>query len=234
MKNIQFKTVILLSAMLFSTSIFAQNNNSDTTITPKDGYFGSTLFSKNNKLARGFYGNLGLGYTSLNGMNAFASSFKAELVIGHSFGLGFEAGQSITYPQSYTDTTSISYTNGYAGLVFEPIFFSSKLVSVSVPITVGGGSYNKMTFYDDEYHFDKEHHFDKEDFFNERTDRNYLLTSYFNLSGGLEVDLHVFKWFKVGLGAYYNYRYEMQDKKVFDSDPLNNLRFGVNFKFGRF
>lgn len=216
MKNkIAFLAVFMIAASLHSQS------TGDTieyrTIKPESEI--QTLFS--GKIKHGGYLGIDMRYTEIKGASAMEMGGRLAWIINHSFALGvggngFISGLAI---EDYSGDGYFEMAGGYGGLLLEPIFFPKKAVHLSMPVIIGAGglAYNADTY--DEYHpFDS---------YYRNTD------AFFMVNPGIELELNVMRFFRVALGGYYRWAYDV-DIPGLKHDVLNGFSGGMALKFGFF
>ena len=112
---------------------------------------------------------------------------------------------------------------GYGGLILGGIFSPKEVVHIYTPVLIGAGGM-------------------------EVTDRNYLnnfhrpqppfgtyteTSAFFVVEPGLEVEINVTRFFKIGVGASYRFIRESDLITVTDKD-LSGFSGGMSLKFGKF
>lgn len=120
-------------------------------------------------------------------------------------------------PSSGTfSSTSIGF--GYGGLNMEYTLFNNKVVHFTIPVVVGAGG---VYLYEDDG-----------DYFNNDWDE-IENSAAFVVEPGLTVELNLFKYFRVDIGASYRY-VSGTDLLYLDDEDLSDLSYNVTFKFGFF
>ena len=214
----KFSRIILLFVftLLFSISIYSQDDKNDSKI---EGY-GKTLMQKSDELTYGYYISTTLGYSNINKENAFVSGGKAVFLIDHKWGIGLQSSNTIGKPFDLEGTTEKGIYIGHSlSFLLEPIFYSERVLSISVPLTIGREKLTKR-YKNDDWSKNKDDIIDS--------------VNLLKLSLGVEFDLHVIKWGKIGFGAYYNYRSDLEQENTLDFGILSDFSVGVNLKFGKF
>ena len=113
---------------------------------------------------------------------------------------------------------SVSIGFGYGGLNMEYTLFSNKVVHFTIPVVVGvGGVY----LYEDQGDYLYDNFYDIEN------------SAAFVVEPGVTVELNLFKFFRIDLGASYRYVAGTELVYLQDSD-LSDLSFNATFKFGFF
>jgi hypothetical protein len=110
---------------------------------------------------------------------------------------------------------------GYGGFFVEPIIAPNFPVHVSFPIMIGGGglAMNENTWHDYDWEYDYYEPFDWD--------------SYFVIEPGIEIELNVVKFFRIGFGVSYRYTSDLHMQYV-PKDMMNGFNADVSFKFGKF
>ena len=110
---------------------------------------------------------------------------------------------------------------GYGGLLVEPIIAPNFPIHVSFPILIGGGglALNEYTWHDYDWEYDYYEPFDWD--------------SFFVFEPGVEIELNVVKFFRVGFGASYRITSNMHMAYV-PKDMMNGFSAAVTLKFGKF
>jgi len=107
---------------------------------------------------------------------------------------------------------------GYGGLALEYTFFSNKAIHFTIPVMVGAGG---IYVYDDDG-----------DFFNNEWDE-IENSAAFVVEPGVNVELNLFKFFRIDLGA--SYRLISQTDLVYlTNEDLSDFTVNATFKFGFF
>ncbi len=209
------KTVILFSILLVAIFASAQDDYQSNEI--------QTIFSKNR--SNGAYGALTVGYTNIDGRDAFISGARGAFIFDHSFAIGLGGyGFVNNLNNSYYGTNpnnEMSLASGYGGLFIEPIVAGRSPVHLSFPILIGMGGVSLV----DLYSWD---HWEPSDPW---YDYNYDV--YFVLEPAVELEFNMARFFRTALYASYRYTSKI-DMYQIDEDVLRGFNFGATFKFGKF
>ena len=204
------KLLFIIVISLFTTSLFSQENKE---------YEIQTLLGKN--ISHGGYLGLTMGYTQINGTDALNAGGRLGWVINHRLVIGI-AGNGFANSRYYYNSYMQSETmieGGYGGLFIEPVIGSRLPVHLSFPILFGAGglSYNKS-------------YYDGADPWESYT---YEEDAFALIEPGVEVELNLMKFFRIGVGASYRYTTDihLQNNK---SEMLNGISGNVSLKFGKF
>lgn len=223
--NKNFRRILILLFMVTSSIIANAQNEDDYVVidnSEKPSEI-STIFGNVDDI--GFYGAINTSFGVYENIDMYELGFKLACIIDHSFAIGFAASAfANNLDMDYVvnnSTITTDLVGGYGGLLLEPIILPKLPVHISVPILigVGGVSYTDNIYYDnvtDEFVYTSED-----------------ADAYFMLNPGLEVELNVFKFMRLGIGAYYRYAIGMDLDQV-SKDALNGLSAGVSLKFGNF
>jgi hypothetical protein len=111
---------------------------------------------------------------------------------------------------------------GYGGLILGGIFSPREVVHIYTPVLIGAGG---MEVTDRNY---------LNNFHRPPTFNNFSETSaFFVVEPGLEVEVNVTRFFKIGLGASYRFVRE-SDLTTISNKDLSGFSAGLSLKFGKF
>ena len=217
------KILLLIALMIASVITFAQDDQMQTV-------FGSG----DDKIDHGGYGAFTMGYTQIDDKDALLMGGRAGWLIDHHFTIGL-AGygffNDINETSNY-DMSRYTLAGGYGGLFLEPIIAPNFPVHVAIPILIGAGG--ASAFNDDYWNsYESTYYYDG--------------AAFFVFEPGLEVELNLVKFFRIGLGASYRYtsnldltysyyddiEHEYMSTRI-DSDALRGMNYFVTLKFGWF
>ncbi|MFH1050294.1 MAG: hypothetical protein V1779_05105 [bacterium] len=212
-KLIFFLTIIIISLPLQSQE--------------KEGEV-KTLFG-NKEFEFGGYGCPEIKFTSFMQQYAIMVGGRAGWVIDHTFtigGGGYGLVSSVEAPDFYhpddlTDTRQYYFQIGYGGLFLEYTHSSNSLVHFTVNTLIGAGG---ASFTPYRYGMNNNMGYD-----NNRYDNS----AFFVVEPGIGVELNIFKFFRIELGASYRYISGM-DLNGFGSAWYNEPSANLAFKFGSF
>ena len=223
------KLTILFLLMVFCITSFSQDDKNKSTEEYK------TLFGGDH-ISHGGYGGLTINYTQIDGNDAFLVGARGAWIINHGIGIGLGGHgfvNNITFNNNTDDpSTSQEYAlaGGYGGLLLEPIIGAKHPVHISIPILIGVGGVTIVyegTWGSGYHNYDKEYY-------------SGSSQAFFVVEPGLELELSLLKFFRIGLGAYYRYTsdvslllYNYYWPKEINPD-LKGFSFGVSLKFGKF
>ena len=172
---------------------------------------------------RGF-GSLDMRMTELKDDLGLLMGAHGGIIINNHFVLGLGGyGLTSNYEVESNEFTDDRYLyGGYGGLILGAIFSPREVVHIYTPVLIGAGGL-------------------------EVTDRNYLnnyhrpppfgtfseTSAFFVVEPGLEVEINVARFFKIGLGASYRIVRQSDLITVSDKD-LTGFSGGLSLKFGKF
>lgn len=231
------KYILIISLLFFASFSIAQENIE--TEENKDEI--KTLFG--DIKSHGFYGAFSLKAIPIDGKDGIGIGGRFGWVINHRLvvgvaGYGFfnEQKEFPKLNQFLDPNNKYNIAGGCGGFFFEPIIAPQKPIHLSFPILIGAGGAVLM----------KDMFEDKGTYNNQENE--ITTSSFFVLEPGVEVEMNVFKFLRVSVGAYYRYTSSITLEKTFtnietnksetikfaDEDVLKGFSFGINFKFGRF
>ncbi|HBS87344.1 MAG: hypothetical protein A2W91_14105 [Bacteroidetes bacterium GWF2_38_335] len=206
MKAIQ----LVLAGLIISMVCFAQEQEKKDEI--------KTLFGKVD--SHGGYGALTFGISKIDGSEGVFLGGRGSWVIGHGFAIGLGGTgffNNFSYDEMLFD--DYHYEGGYGGIYLEPIILGKMPVHISLPMFFGvGGIAYASRYYETWDGWDN----NVED-----------IDEFLIVEPGAELELNVFKCFRVAFYASYRYTTEI-DLINTDKDVLNGLSTGITFKIGKF
>lgn len=181
-----------------------------------------TLLGDGTKV-RGF-GSLDMRMTEFNDDLGLIMGVHGGIIMNNHFVIGLGGyGLTSNFLIENTEGSDELYMyGGYGGLILGAIFSPKELIHIYTPVLIGAGGM-------------------------EITDRNYMNnfhrppsfgtyienTAFFVVEPGIEVEINVTRFFKIGLGASYRLIRESDLNTVSDSD-LSGFSGGLSLKFGKF
>lgn len=209
------KILIIITILFIEFTAFAQQDSINKNEI-------RTLFGQ--ARTHGGYGAPEYRYAIIDGRHSFVNGGRGGWIINHSFSLGL-AGYSFRTAMKYDNYAEDNYqlNGGYGGLLLEATILYKQPLHFNIPVLigVGGVSYSTKDNYDNNYSVDAQ--------------------PFFAIESGLELELNVLRFFKIGFGAYYRYTNPIQfyyddstPITLVDEMALNNLSFGIALKFGKF
>jgi len=178
-----------------------------------------TLFGENSKV-RGF-GALDFRLSEFKGDLALLAGVHGGIIINNHFMIGL-GGRGITTNISFegvNPTDKLHLYGGYGGFMIGGVFAPKEAIHVTVPILIGaGGAYITDRNYLDTYVESND--------FNEES-------AFLVIEPGLEVEINLTKFFKIGIGASYRIVSGSDFINVKDKE-LSGFSSGISLKFGKF
>lgn len=211
------KIITLLLLALLVQASFAQEDKKEE--VKQDEM--STIFTKDNLKFTGGYIAPELKIGNVYEDASLLIGGKIGMTFNHKFTLGL-GGYGLVNNSNF-NTTSALYPNarigmGYGGLAMEYTFFSNQKIHFSIPVIVGAAGI--YVYEDDGDYFNNE--------WNEIEN-----SAAFVVEPGVNVELNLFKFFRIDLGA--SYRLISQTDLYFLTDEdLSDFTVNVAFKFGFF
>ena len=181
-----------------------------------------TIFSKNK--SNGGYGAFTLGYSQIDGKDAFITGARGAFIFDHSFAIGLGGYGFINNLDYHTffDDHPLEYTltGGYGGIFVEPIIAGRMPVHLSFPVLFGVGAAALVE--------DHGWHHWEVDPFNE-LDHDL----FFVIEPAVELEFNVTKFFRTAASVSYRHTSTLELYNT-DEDVLRGLNFNLTFKFGKF
>jgi hypothetical protein len=216
MKNTNYVIRIFTAIFLAGAVCFTASAQRDEDI--------STLFGdKKGSVDHGGWGGLTFGYTKINEKDTYLMGARGGWLIDHHLtiglaGYGFISDKTFYVPEAGADA---NLAGGYGGLFLEANIAPYYPVHVTIPLIIGAGG---VTYADQKWW--------------EGNDYNYPASSidsdaYFVLEPGLEIEINLIKFMRLGIGG--SYRYTSQVTMVNSSGSmLQGWNGYFNLKFGWF
>ncbi len=187
-----------------------------------------TIFDRFDGKTNGGYGCIGARYCKLDNSEAFISGIRIAWIINHRYAIGF-GGYGFYNKAEIDNNLNANYRleGGYGGLFFEPMLFPRFPIHLTMPVFVGmgGASYNRK----------RDNLTDNEELNIEDRD------VFFLMEPGLELECNVFRFLRIGIGAYYRYTSNIslnydneQFGRIVNSEILHGFSYGIVFKIGKF
>jgi hypothetical protein len=175
-----------------------------------------TLFHQTPKITLGYYGGLVMKESKIKGNWALLLGGKGALLVNHSLGVGGAFWISTETVQQSAEINLPDLLFMYGGPMLEYCFFSRKLVHFSANAVIGWGALTDEGFHHYHYWYD-----------------GHTLDNFFVLEPGVDVELNLFKFCRVGLGASYRYirGVELMDMSNRDFSGVNAE---LTIMFGRY
>ena len=208
-------TIVIL--VLTTTLSFAQEEE------PREM---KTLFSKGASV-RGF-GALETKYSEINTDHTIIVGAKGGVIINKHFTVGL-AGygmSSINKFDGIDPNQELYLYGGYAGLLLGYNIFPKEIIHINFPVLIGAGG-----FHVSDRNYYQEIRNDNEI----RTEHSIENSSALVIEPGIEVEINVTKFFRIGLGSSYRLvsGVTLDRNNITDSD-LSNWSTHASLKFGKF
>ncbi|MEO8067232.1 MAG: hypothetical protein ABI599_06030 [Flavobacteriales bacterium] len=193
-----------------------------------------TLFGSKAEHKNGGWGGPAVALTEVMDKPALLTGLKAGWIIDHRFTLGIGGYGMVTdmpnkgYDEYLLGTgaevrRTSQFRMGYGGLLLEPVIAYKSPVHVTLPILIGAGGcgYETSTTWeqmDDSTHYD---------------DWRNQGQAFFVVEPGVEVELSLVRFVRVGIGTSYRYTSDI-DLPGTPVDALRGLNTSFSIKIGRF
>lgn len=206
------KLFTLLLIALFVQTGFAQEEVKDDDM--------KTVFNKENLKFTGGYIAPEIKVSNVHEDISMFIGGKLGFTMNEKFSVGLAGYGLVNNSNFYIDALNqdASIGFGYGGLNMEYTLFSNKVVHFTIPVVVGAGG---VYLYEDDG-----------DYFNNDWDE-IENSAAFVVEPGLTVELNLFKYFRVDIGASYRY-VSGTDLLYLEDEYLSDLSYNVTFKFGFF
>ncbi len=200
----------------------------NTAFTQDDVYYNDdemqTIFSQ--KRSNGAYGSFSLGYSQIDGKDAFVTGARGAFIINHSLAIGIGGYgfiNDLDYDHYHYNNQSSGYNlaGGYGGFFIEPIVAPNRAVHVSFPVMFGMGAVTLVE--------DNDYWFDYDPFYDLGTD------VFLFIEPAVEVEFNLLKFMRAAASVSYRLTSDIElDEPSIDKDVLNGLNMSLVFKFGKF
>ncbi len=148
---------------------------------------------------------------------------KMGFTFNNKFSIGL-AGYGLVNNSNFIIPTTtpelVSVDMGYGGLSMEYTLFSNKKIHFTIPVVLGVGNISIYEDNEDDFYFDR--YFDEIE-----------SSSAFVVEPGVNMEINLFKFFRVDIGASYRL-VSGTDLVYLQDDDLSDLTFNATFKFGFF
>ena len=174
-----------------------------------------------------FSGSSTTAYTTIGGNSGIQLGGSLTFLSNRRLTVGFSgyAVQSSSAADVNLSNNDYRVAGGYGGLLLEYSFNPDKLFHLSFPLMIGGGGVAYVRQFDNLLDLDRV----VED-----------AEALFVIEPGVNVEMNVLKYLKIGLGASYRYTsdatlaYNFSNDRIIENTALNSLSFGFMVKFGWF
>jgi len=225
MKKTMLSTIITAVISLLCLEVYAQRDTLGNDYEVVDHNQVKTLFG-NKDHSYGGYFSFDMDMGQLKGEETIELGGRLGCIIDHKFTIGFQGmgiANDLTIQEKVLEQdVDILLVGGYGGMFLEPIIFPLQPIHVSFPLFfgVGGAGFISNTA-DDELYYT----------YHEDAD------AFLVLRPGVEVELNLLKYFRIGIGARYRYLYDLNlryEESYLNNSILNGFSGGISFKFGKF
>jgi hypothetical protein len=222
----QFKAILLASAVLLTTSLFAQETDPEEWGGERDDNI-ETVFKGGVSSVRG-YGAVTNKFTTIRGEYANLVGVYGGVFINHKLMIGVGGAaltNRINVPSEFSTAPlrDLNYEYGQFGLVTEYIIGSNKAFHVGFSIFSGAG----FTLQNDRDEWNHDDDFDWDD--HETSDTNW----FYVLEPGIQFEINVFKWMRFSPGISYRAAFGSDGIGMRNSD-ISDISYNATLKFGRF
>lgn len=179
-----------------------------------------TLLGNGNKV-RG-YGAIDGHLSEFRGRKALMAGIQGGVIMNNNFILGIGA-KGITTNVSFDGTNPtdrLHLYGGYGGFILGAIIAPKEVIHIAFPVLIGAGG----AYVTNENHFSNA---------NSTTDIYDEASAFFVVEPGVELEINLTTFFKLGLGVSYRWVDESNLVNATDDD-LRGLNTSISFKFGKF
>ena len=183
-----------------------------------------SLLSKNNDLNA--FGAADLKIGDLKGERGLLVGAYGGFIINRRYLFGVAGYGLVTNLEfegqvpGQTETKQLNLHGGYGGIIIGATIAPRELIHVSIPIVLGAGSLEVV---------------DKDFFINNPADSEFTVENsvFFVAQHGVEVEINITKYFRLGIGMTYRYISGTELENVKDEDVSGTTAM-ISFRFGRF
>jgi len=206
--------IILFSIILPLTTLAQENQNEFRSVFNK---------KSDQKVVHSGFGTFGIAYSQIDGRDALNINFSGAWLIDHSIALGI-AGTGFFNNLDKSEGGNQDHLGGaYGGFFFQPILFPNIPLHLAFPVVIGGGAISTVP--NNYWDWDQPTYGNDYDVF-------------FVVEPGVEVEINMVKFFRLGLGVSYRYTNGVSlsyaDGTVVPLRALDGFNFHAKFKFGKF
>jgi hypothetical protein len=174
-----------------------------------------------------FVGSSG-GYSALNRKETWMPGLKGGIILDRNFYMGLNI-KSLSLDETCLEFSNVLdepyyLTGGYGGFYFETGTKLTKMVHITLPVTIGGGAVDCLSV--NEYLETDNHEID----YRRKSLDN---SAFFVIEPGINVELNVLRFMRFYAGYSYRWLGYLNLKNT-DSDALNGSSFNVGLRFGKF
>jgi hypothetical protein len=223
------KTILVLLSLMIVALGISQEEKTRTTQEMRTIFNGN---KNNNKIIHGGYGGILLNYSQVDNKDAFLAGIRGVWLINHGIGIGiggYGFANELRFEKQNDDKDNpYSLAGGYGGLIIEPVIGAKLPVHVSFPVLIGAGGVANIREQWSIYNDPSANYYSED------------AAAYFVVEPGVEIELNLVKFFRIGLGCYYRYTTDVvlqtwNGNDYVDISPdLTGFSFGIALKFGKF
>lgn len=201
------RKLFILLFISFATVVYAQESSD-----------ANTIFSRSSEL-KGF-GAYEMKLTQISDITSLFIGASGGVTVNKIFMFGIAGYGLVSNPEIVESSTStpLRLNGGYGGLLFGFNVFPRKVVHLSFPIVIGGGS---MYLTDPFYFQDSDSEFTVEK------------SGFMVVEPGANLEFNVTRFFHLGMGASYRYVQGLSMNSLTD-EQLLGWAINLNLKFGSF
>lgn len=220
------KTIITTLAILITIGLsIAQENDSYENHRSGSNDI-KTLFSKGAKI-RG-YGALDVKYSEVYKDNSMLVGAHGGIIVNQHFilGLGAYGLSSVNRFDGIDPNEELYLYGGYGGLMIGYTIAPKEVIHISFPVLIAGGGFqvSDRNYFNDIINNDEV-----------RLDHEIERSTALVIEPGVEVEINITKFFRLGLGGSYRMvrGVSLARNEITDSD-LSNWSTHASLKFGKF
>ncbi len=211
------KKIVIVTALIMASAFMALAQTDEQVERPVKNT--STLFGDNAKV-RGF-GALDFKVSEFKDDLAILAGVHGGIIINDHFMIGL-GGKGIATNISFdgiNPANKLHMYGGYGGLMIGGIFAPKKAIHISVPILIGAGGAEVTD----------------QNYFGTYSESNgfYETSAFFIVEPGMEVEINLTKFFRIGLGVSYRMISGSEFINIKDKE-LSGFSSGISLKFGGF
>ncbi len=208
MKN----SILILTALLLSLVAVSQENKDEM----------RTLLGNRNSISHGGYGALTIGYTAIDGKDAFLVGAKGGWMVDHRITIGL-AGTSFVndiYLPGYYYDEKTNLVGGYGGLLIEPVVAPFSPVHIAFPVIIGAGGIAQVNY----SWWEHDHYYEP---------KVWDSDAFFVIEPGFEIEANIVHFMRLAFGVSYRHTSKIRMNEA-KPDVMRGLSAGISFKFGKF
>ena len=209
------KLAILVLLAYTAMATFAQDDYQNNEIR--------TVFS--NHRSNGAYGAFTMGYSQIDGMDAFISGARGGFIFDHVLAIGLGGYGFVNNINYYNESPvgELSLAGGYGGIFIEPILAWNTPVHISLPVLFGMGGVAAYENYGWNS-WEAYHHYPSYDLGHQ---------IFFVVEPVVEVEFNLARFFRLAAGVSYRHTSKIEITDI-SPDALRGLNYSLTFKFGKF